>query len=424
MRITGYRTLTTLHRWGRPVGDVNGFVESGVTAVPIVLLETSCGLTGVGLGAQNGLEVVYPALDGQDPRAVQGLYDRMLAWVFKAGHSGATFGAIGALDMALWDLKAKAAGEPLWRLLGARDHVVPAYASGLDGPLDDDRLLDVQQPFAERGFGAVKLKGGLDVDTDIRRLEAVRDLYARESGRAPTLMLDANESWSRKEAIRHVRRIEDRLPLAWIEEPVRRWDVEGHAHVVRSVDAAVATGENLTGLEHFRPLLQHGAVDVVQTGSVWGITHFLRVAGLAHAFDLPVSPVAYNTNPIAHAAAVVPNHLATEVQDLGFPVGLAVDQSFEDGQIVLGRSAGLGIEVDEAAVLALGEQADWGLAGGPHVRPRRAGHRLIAPEPHLFARRRTPSVPDVAPSPDRVDRVRADASPSHLAADDRSEWSR
>src|SRR4051794_38936093 len=98
MRITGYRTLTTGHRWGRPLGGVNGYVASGVTAVPIVLVETDAGLTGVGLGSRDGFEAVFPAIVGEDARGVAGLYDRMLATVFKAGHAGAVFGAIGALD--------------------------------------------------------------------------------------------------------------------------------------------------------------------------------------------------------------------------------------------------------------------------------------------------------------------------------------
>jgi L-alanine-DL-glutamate epimerase-like enolase superfamily enzyme len=384
MRITGFRTLTTLHRWGRPIGDVNGHVASGVTAVPIVLVDTDAGLTGVGLGSRDGIETVFPAILGEDPRAVVALYDRMLDSVFKAGHAGAVFGAIGALDMALWDLKAKAAEQPLWRLLGARDRVVPGYASGLDGPLDDDELLRLQGSFAERGFRAAKLKGGLDLEGDLRRLELVREVYGA-AGVAPRLMLDANESWSRKEAIAYVRRIEEQVDLAWIEEPVRRWDAAGHAMVGRAVRAAVATGENLTGLEQFRPLIEASAVDVVQTGSVWGVTHFLRVAALAHAFDLLVSPVGYNTNPLAHAAAAVPNHVATEVQDLAAPVGITVDQELMDGSIVLGDQPGLGVMVDEVAIAALAESADWGQAKGPHVRPSSAGRRLIAPEPHDFA---------------------------------------
>ncbi len=236
--------------------------------------------------------------------------------------------------------------------------------------------------FCERGFGAAKLKGGLDLANDVRRLGLVRDLYTSATGSAPRLMLDANEAWSRKEAVSHVRALERAVGLSWIEEPVRRWDVDGHAMVVRGVEASVATGENLTGLEQFRPLIQAGGVDVVQTGSVWGITHFLRVAALAQAFDLPVSPVGYNGNPLAHAAASVPNHLATEVQDLASPVGLTVDQEISDGSIVLGDSPGLGVVVDEVAIAALAHSADWGQVAGPHVRPDRAGRRLLAPEPH------------------------------------------
>jgi L-alanine-DL-glutamate epimerase-like enolase superfamily enzyme len=297
--------------------------------------------------------------------------------VFKKGHSGAVFGAIGALDMAMWDLKAKASDQPLWRMLGAREGVVCGYASGLDGPLDDDELLRLHVSFADRGFRAAKLKGGLDLAGDLRRLRLVGEVY-EAAGVSPRLMLDANEAWSRKEAIAYVQRLEEQVDLAWIEEPVRRWDADGHALIGRAVRAAVATGENLTGLEQFRPLVQAGAVDVVQTGSMWGVTHFLRVSALAHAFDLLVSPVAYNGNPLAHAAAAVPNHIATEVQDLSTPVGISVDQEFVDGSIVLGDQPGLGLTVDETAIAGVAEPADWGKAAGPHVRPDRAGRRLLA----------------------------------------------
>ncbi|RKN43920.1 mandelate racemase/muconate lactonizing enzyme family protein [Streptomyces hoynatensis] len=379
MKITGYRSLRTVHRWGRPVGDANGFLAGGVTEVPVLLLETDGGLTGVGLGAHGDIARVFPAVDGADPRAVTALYDRMLAHVFKSGHGGSTFGTLGALDMALWDLKAKMAGEALWRTLGARDRFVPGYASGLEIALDDEALLALYEPWAERGFTAAKIKGGLDVDRDIARLTAVSGLLSRNT-RRPALMLDVNESWGRHQAVRLLARVEESVDLTWIEEPVRRWDVAGHRAVALAARAAVATGENLTGLEQFWPLLAGDAVGVVQTASVWGITHFLRVSALALGRDLPVSPVGYNVNPLAHAAAAVPNHLVTEVQDLALPVGLTADQSVEEGGIVLGDAPGLGIEVDEAAIAALGaarEEADWARPEGPHVRPKDAGLRLI-----------------------------------------------
>jgi L-alanine-DL-glutamate epimerase-like enolase superfamily enzyme len=378
MRITGYRSLTTVHRWGRPVGDVNGVVPSGITEVPIVLVETDEGVTGVGLGRHAEIEVVFPALHGQDPRAVTALYDRMLAFVFKSGHAGSTFGTIGALDMALWDLKAKIAGEPLWRTLGASDRFVRGYASGLEYPLADDELVAFYEPWAERGFTGAKVKGGLDVDRDVKRLAAVREVM-RVNSDHPDVMYDVNEAWGRHQAVRFARRVEDQVDITWIEEPVRRWDVAGHRAVASELRAAVATGENLTGLEQYGPLLDGDAVGIVQTGSVWGITHFLRVSVLALGHDLPVSPVGYNGNPLAHAAAAVPNHLVTEVQDLSDPVGLRVDQEIADGGIVLGDAPGLGIEVDEAAITGSRESDTWSAAPGPHVRPVDAGLRLAPP---------------------------------------------
>ncbi|MFT4075961.1 MAG: mandelate racemase/muconate lactonizing enzyme family protein [Asticcacaulis sp.] len=376
MKITGYRSLTTIHDWGRPIGDVNGLVRSGITDVPILLLETDEGLTGVGLGAHGDIDRVFPAIEGEDPRAVSALYDRMLAHVFKSGHAGATYGAIGAVDMALWDLKAKMAGEPLWRTLGARDRFVPGYASGLCMGLDDDELYALYGQWAERGYSSAKLKGGRNITRDIRRMLGVREVLSRNTPR-PAIMFDVNESWSRKQAVRHIAEIEQHLDLTWIEEPVRRWDAEGHAVISRASKCAVATGENLTGLDQYLPLLAAGAVDVVQAGMVWGITHFNRVAMAAHAHNLPVSPVGYNGNPVAHAAAAVPNLLTVEVQDWKVPFGLTVDQEVADGGIILGDTPGLGITVDEAAILDKRQSGQWNVTGGPHVRPARAGLRLV-----------------------------------------------
>jgi L-alanine-DL-glutamate epimerase-like enolase superfamily enzyme len=377
MRITGFRMLTTIQEWRRPIGDANGVFDGGVTDVRIVLVDTDEGITGVGLGSHVELESIFAAIEGEDPRSTAALYDRMLRQTFKAGHTGALFGTIGALDTALWDIKAQAAGEPLWRLLGGRDRTVPAYASGLDFGLTDDELVTLYRAYAERGLRAAKLKGGLDVDQDRRRLMLVRDVLAETNGIRPGLMLDANESWTRKQAVRHVAEIERTVDLVWVEEPVRRWDAEGLAVVGRGIRASVATGENLTGLEQYRPLLAAGAVDIVQTAVIWGITHFLRVAALAHAHDLPVSPVGTTPVPLLHAATAVPNHIASELQDLSPPVGLTLDVLVEDGAFVLGDSPGLGIRIDEDAIKALDGRAPAHTVSGPHIRPLRAGHRLV-----------------------------------------------
>ena len=199
MKITGYRSLHTVHDWGRVTGDVNGVQEANTTPVPILVVETDVGIEGIGLGAHADVAQVFPAIDGEDPRAVAALYDRMLDWVFKAGHSGSTFGTIGALDMALWDIKAKAADEPLWRTLGGRDRFVPGYASGLEYGLDDEELSALYQEFADRGFKAGKLKGGRDLDRDLPRLDILRDVLSRNS-RRPAIMFHANESWNQAQA--------------------------------------------------------------------------------------------------------------------------------------------------------------------------------------------------------------------------------
>lgn len=271
MRITGYRTLSTVQEWGRPVGDANGVFADGVVPVSIVIVDTDEGISGVGLGPHVEIERIFPAIEGEDPRAVTSLYDRMLRHTFKAGHAGPVFGTIGALDTALWDIKAQAAGEPLWRLLGGRDRRVTAYASGLDIGLTDDELVAEYEVYASHGLRAAKLKGGLDIERDRHRLSLVKEVLTEAGhGRRPGLMLDVNEAWTRKQAVRHVCELERTLDLIWIEEPVRRWDAEGLAAVSRGVSASVATGENLTGLEQYRPLIAAGAVDIVQMAAVWG----------------------------------------------------------------------------------------------------------------------------------------------------------
>src|SRR4029450_2051419 len=143
--------------------------------------------------------------------------------------------------------------------------------------------------------------------------------------------------------------------------------------------------ENLTGLEQYPPLLAAGAVDIVQTAAVWGITHFLRVAALAHAHDLPVSPVGTTPVGLLHAATSVPNHIASELQDLVPPAGLRLDLTVEDGAFVLGDRPGRGGTGERgggraAVVGAAIERADGAGGGGPagpHVRPARAGQRLV-----------------------------------------------
>lgn len=374
MKVTGYRSLITHHDWGRRIGDVNHVSETAEMPLHVLIVTTDDGIEGIGIGAHPDVERVFDAVAGEDPRGVVALYDRMCAYVFKLGHQGAVAGTIGAIDMALWDIKAKAAGEPLWRLLGGRDRFVAGYASALDIALDDDELVAIHTKFAERGFRSAKMKGGRYLEHDLDRLLLLRDIYSSQS-EAPTFMFDANEAWHRSQAVRYVTKLEEKIDLAWIEEPVRRWDAAGHAAVRAGVRAGVASGENLTGLEQFRPLLDADALDVVQVGWGWGTTLAMRVAAAAHARDLPVSPVGF-WPAIAPAAAAMPNMISIEVQDLTYPYGIGVDQEIVDGGIVLGDQPGHGLTVDEDAINAIVADAEWRSPTSWQVRPARAGLRL------------------------------------------------
>ena len=198
----------------------------------VVELHTDEGLVGIGLGG-GGVRpqmqgMVEQLLQGQDPRRVQGLWKRMVDKHFKGGHDGLINDAIATLDMALWDLKAKANDEPLWKTLGGSKQPIHCYASDLGIPLSDDELASwFTRMASEYGFRGGKLKVGLDQDADIRRLELMERAF-KQTAEAPMLLIDANEYWSPKQAIRKVAEMEERFDLTWVEEPARRWDFWGY----------------------------------------------------------------------------------------------------------------------------------------------------------------------------------------------------
>ena len=180
----------------------------------------------------------------------------------------------------------------------------------------------------------------------------MRDAIRDGSGVAePSLMIDANEFWSPKQAIRRIAQLEQEFDLVWVEEPVRREDHRGLARVSRAIRAAVATGENLTAPHQFVPLLLHEAADVIQVAvQGTGITGALRIFDMADAFGLPVALVNSPARYAAHVGAVLSNHLAMEVIDPGPDIVLVADDRLEDGSIVLGEAPGLGITFDEDAL--------------------------------------------------------------------------
>ncbi len=233
------------------------------------------------------------------------------------------------------------------RMLGASAPRVRVYASGIESPLTDDQLQSFYERMALRGINAGKLKVGLDQDQDLRRLGIMRDALAK-SNKKPVLMIDSNEFWSAKQAIRHILAFEEQFDLFWVEEPARRWDYRGLRKVSRSVAAAVATGENLNHVGDYMPLIANEAVDVVQIGlGTSGITGAMQVADLAHAFELPVAMMNCPGSFMAHLAACLPNHMMMELVDAGRDAVFTHDYQIEDGWLVLGEQPGTGISFDK-----------------------------------------------------------------------------
>lgn len=351
MKITDIRTSAFQHEMARAIGDANNPRGRSLYAGLAVFLHTDAGLTGLALGnpGQAGTieSLARDLLFGQDPRGVIGLWQRMADFAFKGGNRGAITDVIGTLDVALWDLKAKANSEPLWKTLGASSPNVRAYASGIDLCLSDEEIGTFYRGQAARGISAGKLKVGLDRESDLRRIGIMRDALA-SAGETPVLLIDSNEYWSPKQAIQHIRYFERHYELFWAEEPARRWDAAGLRKVSDAVGAAVATGENLDDAADFKPLIAARAADILQIGvGTGGISGAWRVAQMADGFDLPVSVMNCPGNYMAHFAAVLPNHIWMEVVDAGRDVVFEHDSRVEDGHIVLGDSPGNGIVFDE-----------------------------------------------------------------------------
>ena len=351
MRITGVRTVLYEVALARRLGDANSPGGRDRSPSVAVFIETDEDVEGVSVAAPAARTHIHSLVEdllfGHDPRGVRGHWKRMVDKVFKGGNLGIQGDALSAIDVALWDLKAKARDEPLWRTLGASTRHVKAYASGIDMPLSDDQLRAFYENMADKGISAGKLKVGLDEAADLRRIGIMREALSK-SGEEPVLLVDANEYWSAKQAIRHVRRFEEHFDITWVEEPARRWDYRGLRRVSRSVKAAVATGENLDNIGQFMPLIANEAVDIVQVGrGTSGITGAMQVAHLAYGFELPVSMMNCPGNHMAHLAAALPNHMMMEVVAADPDTVIKADNHIEDGWIVLGDAPGLGISFDE-----------------------------------------------------------------------------
>ncbi|MFC0628123.1 L-talarate/galactarate dehydratase [Kribbella deserti] len=228
-------------------------------------------------------------LIGEDPSDIGRLYDKLLWAGASVGRSGVATQAIAAIDIALWDLKAKRASLPLAKLLGAhRDSVRVYNTSGGFLQASVEEVKERASKSLADGIGGIKIKVGQpDTRIDLERVRAVRE----HLGDGVPLMVDANQQWDRPTALRFGRALEQ-FDLVWIEEPLDAYDAVGHAQLAAALDTPIATGEMLSSVaEHVR-LIEAGAADIIQPDAprIGGITPFLRLAALADHAGLQLAP--------------------------------------------------------------------------------------------------------------------------------------
>jgi L-alanine-DL-glutamate epimerase-like enolase superfamily enzyme len=232
---------------------------------------------------------IGPLLLGEDAADIERLWDTLVWHGASMGRSGLAFQAIAAIDIALWDGKAKRAGLSLAKLLGSHRASVRAYntSGGYLTTPAAEAVANAQASLA-RGVGGIKLKvGHPDATIDLARVERARAAL----GDAVPIMVDANGQWDRATALRMGRRLEA-FDLTWIEEPLDAYDWEGQAALAAALDTPISTGEMLTStVEHAR-LLALGGADILQPDAprVGGVTPFLRVAALADERGVPLAP--------------------------------------------------------------------------------------------------------------------------------------
>jgi L-alanine-DL-glutamate epimerase-like enolase superfamily enzyme len=274
----------------RPWGDVD------TQHLIVTQLRTSTGAAGTGFswavraGGQAIRAMVdadcAPAAIGQ-PAVPDAAWDHLWHQLREAG-GGITTLAMAAIDIALWDLRGKAAGLGLPDLLGRQRSQVPVYASGVNRHLTVAELADRTAEQVAAGHTRFKLKVGLpDLDADVQRVAAVREVI----GPRRLLMIDANQLWDLPAARRAAAALAP-YDIYWLEEPLPAEDYRGYATLRQATSIPLAAGESLYTEAQFRELLLAGSVDFVQPNvcRVGGITPFLRIARLARQFSIPVMP--------------------------------------------------------------------------------------------------------------------------------------
>ncbi|ADX71251.1 galactarate dehydratase; L-talarate dehydratase [Pseudarthrobacter phenanthrenivorans Sphe3] len=353
-----------------PISDAKVFTgrQKPMTEVVFLFAEitTELGHTGVGFSYSKRAggpaqyahaKEVAEGIIGEDPNDIARIYTKLLWAGASVGRSGVATQALAAIDIALYDLKAKRAGLSLAKFLGSyRDSVQTYNTSGgfLNATLEEVKARATQS--LEEGIGGIKIKVGLpDSKEDLRRVAGIRE----HIGWDVPLMVDANQQWDRATALRMGRQLEE-FNLVWIEEPLDAYDFEGHAHLANVLDTPIATGEMLASVAEHKGLINANGCDIIQPDAprVGGITQFLRLAALADERGLGLAPH-FAMEIHLHLAAAYPREPWVEHFDWLDPL---FNERLEtkDGRMIVPDRPGLGVTLSDEARAWTTESVEFG----------------------------------------------------------------
>lgn len=348
MKIT--RIYTEKYKWPKEKPIANGKTVFTHNSLNLVCIETDAGITGYGTSYElNFVERLAPLLIGENPLNNERLWKRMYVPKF-LGRKGNSLWSISAIDIALWDIRSKAANMPLYQLLGGSRDSIPYYIAG--GYYAKDKgipeLQKEMEEYISWGAKAVKMKVGvLSLKEDAKRVKAVREVI----GDDVKLMMDANCSYKAYEAIEFSKRVEEYEPF-WFEEPVDADDYEGYRKVSEKTLIPIAAGENEATRFGFRDLLSIHAVDILNPDAacVGGITEYQKVASMADAHGLVMSP--HGQQQVhAHLDCALPNVIMAEFYPPQYDAKIYEAfinpvQLNADGTISPGLAPGVGLDIN------------------------------------------------------------------------------